>query len=114
MARLEEETAHLNARALDAFDYGGRPELVEAVVAWSRGRSAAVPAESTLAERLYGLTSRSRIVSAPLVKSASNFLLWQSATPSSLRRDARARTSGEDQLRALRGLCGASAPLGAR
>jgi undecaprenyl diphosphate synthase len=103
MARLEEETAHLDRLQLwIAFDYGGRAELVEAARALvDEGVSAREVSEEVLAERLYApeLPDPDLVIRTSGEKRLSNFLLWQSAYAELVFDDTLWPDFGEDRLR---------------
>jgi undecaprenyl diphosphate synthase len=103
MARLEEETAHLDRLQLwIAFDYGGRAELVEAARALvDEGVSAREVSEEALAERLYApeLPDPDLVIRTSGEKRLSNFLLWQSAYAELVFDDTLWPDFGEDRLR---------------
>jgi undecaprenyl diphosphate synthase len=103
MARLEEETAHLDRLQLwIAFDYGGRAELVEAARALvDEGVSATEVSEEALAERLYApeLPDPDLVIRTSGEKRLSNFLLWQSAYAELVFDDTLWPDFGEDRLR---------------
>jgi undecaprenyl diphosphate synthase len=104
MARLEEETAHLELLQLwIAFDYGGRAELVEAARALvEEGVGAAAVSEEALAERLYApeLPDPDLVIRTSGEQRISNFLLWQSAYAELVFDETLWPDFGEDRLRA--------------
>jgi undecaprenyl diphosphate synthase len=83
MARLEEETGHLDTLNLwIAFDYGGRAELVGAArKLLEDGMAAADVSEEAFASRLYApdLQDPDLVIRTSGERRISNFLLWQSA-----------------------------------
>ncbi len=83
MARLEEETAHLERLQLwIAFDYGGRAELVEAARRLAaEGVGPQDVSEEAVAARLYApeLRDPDLVIRTSGEQRISNFLLWQSA-----------------------------------
>jgi undecaprenyl diphosphate synthase len=103
MARLEEETAHLELLQLwIAFDYGGRAELVEAARALvEEGVGAAAVSEEALAERLYApeLPDPDLVIRTSGEQRISNFLLWQSAYAELVFDETLWPDFGEDRLR---------------
>jgi len=104
MARLEEETAHLERLQLwIAFDYGGRAELVEAarllVVDGVEPRDVS---EAALAARLYApeLRDPDLVIRTSGERRISNFLLWQSAYAELVFDDTLWPDFGEERLKA--------------
>ena len=103
MARLEEETAHLDRLQLwIAFDYGGRAELVEAARQLvAEGVAAADVSEEMLAARLYApeLPDPDLVIRTSGEQRISNFLLWQSAYAELVFDDTLWPDFGEERLR---------------
>ena len=103
MARLEEETAHLDRLQLwIAFDYGGRAELVEAARQLvAEGVVAADVSEEMLAARLYApeLPDPDLVIRTSGEQRISNFLLWQSAYAELVFDDTLWPDFGEERLR---------------
>jgi len=103
MARLEEETEHLERLQLwIAFDYGGRTELVEAARQLvAEGVDAADVSEEMLAARLYApeLPDPDLVIRTSGEQRISNFLLWQSAYAELVFDDTLWPDFGEERLR---------------
>jgi undecaprenyl diphosphate synthase len=104
MARLEEETAHLDRLQLwIAFDYGGRAELVDATRRLlEEGVSPQDVSEADIAARLYApeLPDPDLVIRTSGEQRISNFLLWQSAYAELVFDDTLWPDFGEDRLRA--------------
>jgi undecaprenyl diphosphate synthase len=102
MARLEEETAHLDRLNLwIAFDYGGRAELVGAArKLLEDGMAAEDVSEEALASRLYApdLQDPDLVIRTSGERRISNFLLWQSAYAELVFDETLWPDFGEDQL----------------
>jgi undecaprenyl diphosphate synthase len=108
MERLEVATAHLDRLDLwIAFDYGGRAELVEAVRAILRERSAdgvrdRDVSEADIVAHLYApeLPDPDLVIRTSGEQRLSNFLLWQSAYSELVFDDVLWPDFGEERLRA--------------
>ena len=104
MARLEEETAHLDTLQLwIAFDYGGRAELVEAMRRiLEEGTRPQDVSEEAIVARLYApeLPDPDLVIRTSGEQRISNFLLWQSAYAELVFDDTLWPDFGEERLRA--------------
>ena len=104
MARLEEETAHLDRLQLwIAFDYGGRAELVEATRRLlEEGVRPEDVSEADISARLYApeLPDPDLVIRTSGEQRISNFLLWQSAYAELVFDDTLWPDFGEERLRA--------------
>jgi undecaprenyl diphosphate synthase len=104
MARLEEETAHLDRLQLwIAFDYGGRAELVDATrKLLEEGVRPQDVSEADIAARLYApeLPDPDLVIRTSGEQRISNFLLWQSAYAELVFDDTLWPDFGEERLRA--------------
>jgi undecaprenyl diphosphate synthase len=103
MARLEDETAHLETLQLwIAFDYGGRAELVEAMRSILReGVRHQDLSEVDIAAHLYApeLPDPDLVIRTSGEQRISNFLLWQSAYAELVFDDTLWPDYGEERLR---------------
>jgi undecaprenyl diphosphate synthase len=104
MARLENETAHLDRLQLwIAFDYGGRAELVEAARSLiAAGLAEKDVSENAIVARLYApeLPDPDLVIRTSGEQRLSNFLLWQSAYAELVFDDTLWPDFGEERLRA--------------
>jgi undecaprenyl diphosphate synthase len=104
MARLEEETAHLERLELwIAFDYGGRAELVEATrKLLEEGVEPRDVSEAAISARLNApeLRDPDLVIRTSGEMRISNFLLWQSAYAELVFDDTLWPDFGEERLRA--------------
>jgi undecaprenyl diphosphate synthase len=104
MARLEEETAHLDRLQLwIAFDYGGRAELVQATrKLLEEGVRPENLSEEDISDRLYApeLPDPDLVIRTSGEQRISNFLLWQSAYAELVFDDTLWPDFGEERLRA--------------
>jgi len=104
MARLEDETAHLDTLQLwIAFDYGGRAELVGAMRRiLEEGIRPQDVSEDAIVARLYApeLPDPDLVIRTSGEQRISNFLLWQSAYAELVFDDTLWPDFGEERLRA--------------
>jgi undecaprenyl diphosphate synthase len=104
MARLEDETSHLERLQLwIAFDYGGRAELVEAMRRiLEEGVRPQDVSEADIAARLYApeLPDPDLVIRTSGEQRISNFLLWQSAYAELVFDETLWPDFGEERLRA--------------
>jgi undecaprenyl diphosphate synthase len=118
MARLEEETAHLERLQLwIAFDYGGRAELVEAArLLVVDGVEPREVSEAALAARLYApeLRDPDLVIRTSGERRISNFLLWQSAYAELVFDDTLWPDFGEERPRRRSTVCAARPSLQTR